>query len=394
MPPPAPTTRRKICVVTGTRADYGLWLPVLEKLRSAPDFELQLIVTGMHLANEFGRTVRVIEADGYPINRRIEMLLASDTPVAIAKSVGLATASFAEAFEQLQPDLVLLLGDRFEMLAAAQAALFVPLPIGHLFGGDTTEGAFDEAIRHSLTKMSHLHFVSNTVAAQRVRQLGENPAHIYTVGSTGIDVIKQLQLLTRDQLATDPGIVFRRRNLLITYHPVTLTPEAAEHECQELFAALTDLGPDTSLIFTKPNADTGGRRLIELLEAYVAQTPNAQAFTSLGQLRYLSVMAQVDAVVGNSSSGLYEAPSFKIPTVNIGDRQRGRLAAASVLHCAPTRQAIGTALEHAFTLDCSTVESPFGNGTAGDQILAILRALPSYADLVRKPFFDWPGITV
>jgi UDP-N-acetylglucosamine 2-epimerase (non-hydrolysing)/GDP/UDP-N,N'-diacetylbacillosamine 2-epimerase (hydrolysing) len=341
----------------------------------------------MHLAPEFGLTYRQIEQDGFSIDERIEMLLASDTAVGIASAMGLGTIGFAGAFDRIKPDLLLVLGDRFEILAAAQAALVARIPIAHLAGGDTTEGAFDEAIRHSLTKMAHLHFVTNSQAARRVRQLGENPDHIYNVGSTGLDQIRNLSLMSRLELEASLEFKFRPRNLLITFHPATLDDQDPVEQMQELLTALDRLGSDVGLIFTLPNADTGGRALIAMIERFAAERPHSRAYASLGHLRYLSAMAQVDAIVGNSSSGLYEAPSFRKPTINIGDRQAGRLRAASVLDCAPDADAIETTILQAFTTDCSRVTNPYGDGHSSERIVKVLRDLECPRTLLKKRFF-------
>ena len=380
-------SRRRICVVTGSRAEYGLLYWVLHELRAAADIELQLVATGMHLAPEFGLTVREIERDGFPIARRVDMLLSGDTPAATTKSIGLGVIGLSDALESLAPDLLLVLGDRFEILAAVQAALVHNIPVAHIAGGDTTEGAFDEAIRHSITKMAHLHLVTNEPAARRVRQLGEDPRRIHVVGSPGLDHLRRAALLGRDELERSLGASLRARNLLVTFHPVTLEPGAGQHQFAELLAALDTLGTDTMIWFTRPNADTGGRAISAALDAWAATRGEwVRVHASLGQLRYLSLMAQVDAVVGNSSSGLYEAPSFRVPTVDIGDRQRGRLAAASVLHCAPQRDAIQAALDRAATLDCSQVENPYGDGRSAERIVALLRGLPPAAELLKKSF--------
>ncbi len=384
-------TRRRICIVTGTRADYGLLYRLMKEIQGDEDLALQVVATGMHLSPEFGLTYREIEADGFAIHERVEMLLSSDTQVGIAKSIGLGVIGFADAFERLRPEIIVLLGDRFEMLAAAQAALVARIPVAHIAGGDTTEGAFDEAIRHSITKMSHCHFVTNEAAMRRVRQMGENPDAIHLVGSPGIDQIRRLVLLPRDQLERDLGFVFRKRNLLATFHPATLDDDSVSGQMQALLDALDGLGPEVGIIFTKPNADTGGRRLSDMIDAYVAEREQAKAFTSLGQLRYLSLIPQVDAVVGNSSSGLYEVPSFKKPTVNIGDRQKGRLQASSVINCAPVADDILQAVRQAFVLDCSTAVNPYGDGNASSRIAAILKGLPEPRRLIKKHFFDLNG---
>lgn len=381
---------KSICVVTGTRADYGLLRWVMEGIRQSPELELQVIATGMHLSPEFGLTYREIEADGFMIDRKVEMLLSSDTAVGVAKSMGLAMIGFADAFAALNPDLVLVLGDRYEIFAAVSAAMIARIPIAHLHGGEATEGLIDEPIRHSITKMSHLHFVAAEEYRQRVIQLGEDQARVFLVGGLGIDNILKLPLLDRSALEASLDFKFGKRNLLITFHPVTLEQDTATAQMGELLAALDAL-KDTHLIFTMPNADTGGRVLFEMIEAFVAQRSYAKAYTSLGQLRYLSAIAQVDAVVGNSSSGLIEVPSFKKGTINIGDRQRGRLKAASVIECEPNRASIAQALqrlyEPSFQADLSSVQNPYGVGGASEAIVRNLEQI-SFNDLLKKRFHD------
>ncbi len=377
---------RRVCVVTGSRAEYGLLYWLLKGLRDDPAFELQLVATGMHLAPEFGLTYRAIEQDGFRIDAKVEMLLSSDTAVGIAKSMGLGVIGFADAFDRLRPDLLVLLGDRFEIFAAAQAALVARIPIAHIGGGDTTEGAYDEALRHGITKMAHLHFVTNEDSARRVRQMGEDPHSVFVVGSTGIDNIVRLPRLDRAALEASLGWRLRDRNLLVTFHPVTLSEHSAADQFRELLAALETFGEDVGILFTLPNADNEGRSLIAMVEEFVANRPWTRAFASLGQQRYLSAMALVDAVVGNSSSGLYEAPSFHKPTVNIGERQKGRLKAASVIDCAPRRDAIVAAIRAAFALDCSKVVNPYGRGDASEKILAALKRVRDPHALVQKRF--------
>lgn len=383
---------RRIAVVSGTRADYGLLRWVMEGIRSTPGLELQVIVTGMHLSPEFGLTYREIEHDGFTIDARIETLLSSDTPQGIAKSIGLGVIGFADALARLRPDLLLVLGDRFEILAAASAALVARIPIAHLHGGETTEGAFDEAIRHSITKMSQLHFVAAEEYRRRVIQLGEEPERVFLVGGLGIDNIRRLALLDRESLEASLDFHLGPRNLLVTFHPVTLEEATAAQQMEELLAAL-DAQRDTHLIFTMPNADTDGRVLIEMVERFVAGRPNARAYTSLGQQRYLSCVREVDGVVGNSSSGLIEVPSFHKGTVNIGDRQRGRLRAASVIDCAADRRAIAGALARlyspGFQAMLPSVRNPYGEGGASDRIVQVLRE-HSLEGILKKPFHDLP----
>lgn len=384
---------RKICVITGTRAEYGLLRWVMQGIKDDAELTLQIIATGMHLSPEFGLTYREIEKDGFQIDRKVEMLTSSDTSVGIAKSMGLGTIGFADALNELKPDLIVVLGDRFEIFSAVSAALVTRIPVAHLHGGETTEGAFDEALRHSITKMSHLHFVAAKEYRQRVIQLGEQPDRVFLVGGLGIDNIKRLKLLDREALEVALGFNFGVKNLLITFHPVTLENSTAVEQMNELLAALAELA-DTKLIFTMPNADTDGRELIQMVNDYVAQHSNARAFTTLGQLRYLSCIAQVDGVVGNSSSGLLEVPSFKKGTVNIGDRQRGRLQSGNVIDCEPSRQAIGTALARLYSTEfqCGLTEvvNPYGNGGASERVVNVLKYI-ALNGIIKKNFYDFPA---
>lgn len=379
---------RKICVVTGSRADYGLLYWLMKGIQEDPELELQLAVTGMHLSPEFGLTYRVIEEDGFEIAAKIETLVSSDTPTGIAKSIGLGVIGFADVFERLRPDITVLLGDRFEILAAAQAALVARIPLAHIAGGDVTEGAYDEAIRHSITKMSHLHFVTNEAARRRVIQLGENPKHVVNAGNPGLDYVNRFVPLDRCALERALGFRFREKNLLVTFHPATLEFPSAAAQFQELLSALERLGNKYGLIFTRPNADNEGRSLIDMVDQFIASHPNATAHASLGQQLYLSTLSQVDAVVGNSSSGLYEAPSFKIPTVNIGDRQKGRLQAVSVINCRPESGEIEKAVREAVTRDCSAVVNPYGNGGSAERIMVALKQIRDPRALLKKLFFD------
>lgn len=387
---------RKICVVTGTRAEYGLLRWVMQGIKDEPALALQVIATGMHLSPEFGQTYREIEQDGFQIDIKVEMLTSSDTPVGIAKSMGLGLIGFADALHELSPDLIVVLGDRFEIFAAVATALVARIPVAHLHGGEITEGAFDEALRHSITKMSHLHFVAAEEYRNRVIQLGEQPERVFLVGGLGIDNINRLKLLNRAELEKSIGFKLGAKNLLITFHSVTLEMSTAKDQMAELLAALETL-KDTQLIFTMPNADTDGRALIKMIEQFVSQHPNARAYTSLGQLRYLSCIAQVDGVIGNSSSGLTEVPSFKKGTINVGDRQRGRLQAESVINCEPTRKSIDAALKKlystAFQMKLSQVQNPYGDGGASQKIVQLLQAHP-LNDSLKKSFYDLdPGTT-
>ncbi len=384
---------RKICVVTGSRAEYGLLRWIMEGIRTTPGLELQVIATGMHLSPEFGMTYGEIEKDGFSIDRKVEMLLSSDTPVGLAKSMGLGLIGFGDALEQLQPDMMLVLGDRFEIFSAVAAALVARIPVAHAHGGETTEGAFDEPIRHSITKMSHLHFVAADEYRKRVIQLGEQPDRVFVVGGLGIDSIDKLTLLDRPALETSLGFKLGPRNLLVTFHPVTLEDATYQRQMTELLAALETL-ENTHLIFTMPNADTGGRALFSMIDKFVADHVNAHAFTSLGQQRYLSCLRYVDGVVGNSSSGLIEAPSFGIGAINIGDRQRGRLRAESVIDCDPDWKSIAAAVQRlyspGFQSKLKTVRNPYGDGNASEKVVQVLRDFP-LESILKKSFHDLPG---
>jgi GDP/UDP-N,N'-diacetylbacillosamine 2-epimerase (hydrolysing) len=381
---------RKICVITGTRAEYGLLRWVMQGIKDDPELTLQVIATGMHLSPEFGLTYREIEKDDFRIDRKVEMLTNSDTSVGIAKSMGLGMIGFADALNELEPDLIVVLGDRFEIFAAVSAALVACIPVAHLHGGETTEGAFDEALRHSITKMSHLHFVATEEYRQRVIQLGEQPDRVFIVGGLGVDSIKHMTLLNRTELEASLDFKLGSKSLLITFHPVTLELETSASQMTELLSALATLR-DTQLIFTMPNADVGGRILIKMIEQFVERHPNARAYKSLGQLLYLSCIAQVDGVVGNSSSGLIEAPTFKKGTINIGDRQRGRLKAKSVIDCEPFRSNITAALEKLFSVDFKTdlnqITNPYGEGGASALVIEVLKS-HSIDHIAKKVFCD------
>ncbi|WP_078555819.1 UDP-N-acetylglucosamine 2-epimerase [Bacillus alkalicellulosilyticus] len=380
--------QRKVCVVTGTRADYGLLYCLLQEIKSSEEFQLQIVATGMHLSPEFGLTYRIIEEDGFHIDEKVETLLSSDTSIGIAKSIGLGVIGFAEAFGRLQPDVIVLLGDRFEIFAAAQAALVTKIPIAHIAGGDTTEGAYDEAFRHSITKMSHLHFVTNKQSEARVKQLGENPNYIYNFGNPGLDYIKQVKLLSKEELEESLNFRFKKKNILVTYHPVTLSSQSSQQQVTEVLASLDQLGDSVGIIFTMPNADNDGREIIKMINNFCETRPHTKAFTSLGQERYFSTVNMVDVVVGNSSSGIYEVPSYKKPTVNIGDRQKGRTRPNSVIDCKVNQEAISKSIEKAFRMDCTNIVNPFGEGDTSVKIVKSLGELQNFSTLIKKRFFE------
>ena len=384
----------RIAVVTGTRADYGLLYWLIHDLHEAPDWELQLIVSGMHLMPRFGRTVEVIERDGFPIAATVDLRLEDDTPLSVARAIGVGTAGFADVFARLQPDWVVILGDRFEALAAACAAYTLCVPIAHIHGGESTEGALDDGYRHAITKLAALHFTAAEPYRRRVIQMGEAPERVYNVGAPGLEHWVRTPLLTRAELERALDFALGETTLLVTFHPATLDEGSPAEQCRELLAALDAFG-HAHVVFTLPNADPGGAAIIPLLEGYAASHPQrCRLFASLGQQRYLSLLRQVQAVVGNSSSGLIEAPSAGCVTVNIGERQRGRLRASSVIDCAPHRGdievAIRRALDPAFRAALGQVHNPYGDGHVAARILQILRQAEPRA-LLRKPFYDISG---
>ena len=381
--------QRKICIVTGTRAEYGLLYWLMKEISDEDELELQIIATGMHLSPEFGLTYQQIEADGFSIDIKVEMLLSSDTPVGIAKSIGLGVIGFADALEQLKPNILVVLGDRFEILAAAQAAMVARIPITHIHGGETTEGAFDEQVRHAITKFAQWHFVAAEPYRQRVIQLGEAPDRVFNVGSPGLDHLQYMDWLDRPTLERSLGMNLRSPLFLVTYHPVTLDNQSPSIAMQELLAAL-DGFPEATVILTYPNADTGGRILIDQINRWVNQNQQrSKAFVSLGQQRYLSLVREVDVIIGNSSSGLTEAPALKKATVNIGDRQKGRLKAKSVIDTQECNQAIVAgihqALSEEFQAMLASVKSLYGTGNVSRQIKEKLKVIPL---TVQKSFFN------
>ncbi|MFY9088407.1 UDP-N-acetylglucosamine 2-epimerase [Arcobacter aquimarinus] len=383
-------TKRKICVVTGTRAEYGLLYWLMKEIEADKELQLQLIVTGMHLSPEFGLTYKEIEKE-FKIDKKIEILLSSDTSIGISKSMGLAQISFAEVYEELKPDIVVVLGDRYEIFSATSAAMIAKIPIAHLHGGETTEGAFDESIRHSITKMSHLHFTATEEYKNRVIQLGEHPNRVFNVGGMGIENIKRLKLLNKEEFEKSIDFKLNKKNILVTFHPVTLENSTAKEQFQELLDAIDEL-EETNIIFTKANSDTDGRVINQMIDEYVSKNSHKSiGFTSLGQLRYLSALQFVDVVVGNSSSGLTEAPSFKIGTINIGDRQKGRIKAESVIDCKSDKVSILEAFDKLYSVEFQNIllniQNPYGDGCASKKIVEVLKNV-NLDNILKKSFYD------
>ena len=381
--------KRKICVVTGSRADYGLLRWLMQEIKGDQDLELQVLATGMHLSETFGMTYKEIASDGFKINEKITVLNGDDSGLSLAKSISLGVSGCAEAFERLKPDLIIVLGDRFEIFAAATAALVLTIPVAHLHGGEVTVGAFDESFRHSITKMSHIHFVAAEEYRNRVIQLGENPELVFNVGGLGVDAISKINLLTKEEFENKRGVSFSKRNLLITFHPVTLEDGSAEKQMNELLSALSEL-KETTLIFTLPNADTGGLVIISKIEKFVEDHSNAYSFKSLGQVDYLSCINLVDGVIGNSSSALTEVPSFRKGTINIGERQKGRLLATSVIASKPFKSDINLALHtlysSEFQEELRTSKNPYGEAGSSKKIYKIIKEI-NLEEIKKKEFF-------
>lgn len=381
---------KKICVITGTRAEYGLLSKLMKRIDDCPDMQLQIIATNMHLSPEFGLTYREIEADGFHIDKKVEMLLSSDTRNATTKSLGLGLIGFADAFEDLAPDMVVILGDRYEMLGAASAALLYGIPIAHISGGDVTEGAYDDAIRHSISKMSHLHFTSAEEYRQRVIQLGEQPDRVFNFGAIGLDNMRQIQFLDRQSLEQSIGFEIGEDCILVTYHPVTMERNSAETQFGALLEAIDRVG--CRVIFTKPNSDSDGRIIIKMIDEYVAaNSDKAACYTSLGYVRYLSALQFVKAAVGNSSSGILEVPSFGIPTVNIGDRQKGRLRADSVIDCNTDVDSIEKSIRGALSQEWQTIArnatNPYEQPDTVARIFEVLQQC-DLSQMKQKRFYD------
>lgn len=381
----------KCCIVTGSRAEYGLFVPLLKRIKKDPKLKLQLVVTGMHLSPEFGLTFKQIEQDRFFIDEKVEILLSSDTEIGISKSVGLGVMSFAEVFERLKPNWVILLGDRFETFAAATAAHIAKVPIAHLHGGEVTEGAFDDAFRHAISKMATLHFTSTETYRKRVIQLGESPDRVFNVGAIGVDNFSSTKLLDLPSLRRELKFDIDRKTVLVTFHPVTLENNSAKRQMNNLLRALEKF-PSLKIIFTLPNADSDGRIVINLIQEFVEKHPlSSKYFPSLGMVKYLSALKIVKAVIGNSSSGIIEAPYFHIPTVNIGDRQKGRLKPPSVIDVSPETKAIEKAILKAtspeFIKACKQYTSPYGNGDTARQIVHHILE-QGEMKTTKKPFFD------
>lgn len=381
---------RKICVFTGTRAEYGLLRPLLINLSSDPRIKLQLVVSGMHLSEKFGLTYKEIESDGFFIDKKIEILDDQDSIYSISRAVGTGIIEFTKAFKELEPDIVVILGDRFEALAAATACLFLMIPVAHIHGGESTEGLMDEAFRHAITKMSHLHFVSTKEYKKRVIQLGENPERVFLVGSLGVENFKNAKLSSREDLERELNVKFSRTNILITFHPVTLEPNTARSQIEQLLSVLEDL-KDTTCIFTYSNSDLGGLQVIEAIDKFVSEHARAYSFASLGQENYFSCVNIVDVVVGNSSSGLIEVPSLGKPTINIGDRQLGRVKSLSVIDSLPIRSDIKKALEVALSADFGmrirSQSNPYDFPGTSVKIAEIL-CEKSLVNIHKKRFWD------
>lgn len=382
---------RKICVITGTRAEYGLLSNLMQVIKDDSSLQLQIIATNMHLSPEFGLTYREIEADGFAIDKKVQMLLSADNANATVKSMGLGMIGFADAYEDLKPDLIVILGDRYEMLAAVSAALIYKIPVAHISGGEITEGAYDDAIRHSITKMSHLHFTATEEYRKRVIQLGELPEHVFNTGAIGIDNIKYTKLLSKVEFEDSIGFKLGDRSLLVTFHPVTLEENSAGEQFNNLLSVLSEYS-DYKIIFTMPNSDTDGRIIIRLINEYVKKyAEQAVAFISLGKIRYLSALKYVTAVVGNSSSGIVEVPSFCIPTLNIGDRQRGRIAASSIINCGTSIDDISKGMRKLLSEDtiqlAKSVKNPYEKENTALKIFNVIKEYP-LENIIKKTFYD------
>ncbi len=386
---------RKICVVTGTRAEYGLLSRLMLMIKESEDTQLQIIATNMHLSAKYGNTYQEIEKDGFTIDYKVPII---DEHVAIdghetVMEMSRALSGFADAYRQLRPDVAMVLGDRYEILAAVEAAMIMRIPIAHIHGGEITEGAYDDAIRHSITKMSHLHFAATEAYRNRIIQLGEEPDRVFYTGAIGVENIKKLKLLDKAQIEKEIDFELNNKTILVTYHPVTLGNRTAKNDIEDFIAALEERN-DLRIVFTMPNNDTGGHFIVDAINAFVAKNPmRSKAYKSLGLVRYLSVVRQVVAVVGNSSSGIIEVPSFGIPTLNIGDRQKGRIAAESVWNCAPDKESVLAGLDKVLSDDfrtfSTTVHNPYEKGNTAEEIFKVISTYP-LEQLNQKRFYNLP----
>lgn len=383
---------KKAAVVTATRAEYGILKNVIDKIKKSDQLELCLMVMGTHLVSEFGMTVKEIEQDGYPIAERIDVLLASDTPASVSKTMGLTMISFAEAFERQKPDCLVVLGDRYELLAVCSAAINAGIPIMHISGGETTQGAIDESVRHCITKMSYLHFPACETYRKRIIQLGEEPNRVYNFGDVGVEAVRLIPAMTKTELTQSIEFPLDKPYMSVTFHPVTLEAHAAKLQMQELLDALESFG-DMKFVFTKANADAGGRKINEMIDAFVDEHDNCAAFASLGIRRYINLLRFSEGIIGNSSSGIVEAPAIGIPTVNIGNRQKGRLQADSILNCAPKKDEIIKAVKESqseeFRERARHTVNPYGDGSTSERIVQTITEY-LYQDKIHleKKFYD------
>ena len=384
---------RKICVVTGTRAEYGLLSRLMRMIKDSPETQLQIIATNMHLSPKYGNTYQEIERDGFTIDCKIPIIDENDKDDAVTtvKSMAKALDGFADAYNELKPDVVVVLGDRYEILAAATAALIERIPIAHIHGGEVTEGAFDDAIRHSITKMSHLHFASTEAYRKRIIQLGEQPDHVFYTGAIGVENVKRLPLMSKEDIEKEIDFKIDDNTILVTYHPVTLGNRTAKDDIDDFISALEER-KDLRVIFTMPNSDTGSQYIVEAVNGFVNRNSDrAKSFKSLGVVRYLSVMKQVAAVVGNSSSGIVEVPSFGIPTLNIGDRQKGRIQAESIYNCLPNKESVLNGLDKVLSKEfrelASKVHNPYEKANTAEEIFKVISTYP-LEQLNQKHFYD------
>ncbi len=383
-------SKRRICIVTGSRAEYGLLFWLMKEIEIDKDLELQIIVTGMHLSSEFGLTYKEIEKS-FKIHKKIDMLLSSDNSLGISRSMSLALSSFSKAFNDLKPDIVVVLGDRYEIFSAVSASMICKIPVAHLHGGEATEGLIDESIRHCITKMSHLHFTAAAEYSKRVIQLGEDPSKVFNVGGFGIENIKKLKLLNKREFEKTINFKLNSKNILVTFHPVTLENNTSKEQFQELINSIDDL-ENTNIIFTKTNSDPDGKIINSMIDDYTFNNSNKSiGIASLGQLNYLSALQYIDFIIGNSSSGLTEAPSFKIGTINIGDRQRGRINAKSVVNCLPIKKSIKAAINKIYSNEfqklLENVKNPYGDGYASKKVLNVLKSI-NLEGILKKKFFN------